>query len=202
MNKLLLILSAILFFSCNNSAGEKVDLFKDSVKQPIHFLNKEIYLPKEYEKVNLNELGEMLRQNPDLDAIDRFYYQTAVSMQENEVAPVLFAEVTNKTNIMWFLQGSYMELDKEMETTYLEMLQRSQIAAMEAKGITMKLLENKFISLKNTKAIKVKYEQSYGFSKKYLTQYIVTYKFDTFSILISQDQNKDFQDVLSNFSTY
>jgi len=202
MKKLLFFFSAILFISCNNSSEEKVDPFKDYVKQPIQFLNKEIYLPKEYDQVNLNELGEMLRQNPDLDAIDRFYYQTAVRMQENDVPPVLFAEVANKTNIMWFLQGSYMELDKEMATTYLEMLQRSQIAALEAQGITMKLLENKFISLKNTKAIKVKYEQSYGFSKKYLTQYIVTYKFDTFSILISQDQDKDFQNVLSNFSTY
>jgi len=202
MKKLILILMALSFCYCNSGTETKEEIFKDSIKQPINFLNREIYLPKDYEKVNLNELGEMLRQNPDLNEIDRFYYETAVRMQQDDIAPELFTQVSNKTNIIWFLQGTYLVLDKEMATLYVDMLERSQIAAMEAKGITMNRLENKFISLKNTKAIKVKYEQSYGFNKKYLTQYIVTYKFDTFSILISHDENEDFQDVLSNFSTY
>jgi len=189
-----------LFLGCGSDLKKEEAVNTIGTIQPINFLNKEIYLPSNYQKVNLKEIGEMLRQNPNLDPIDRIYYKRAVQFQNSAAAPELFSEKNNKLNSIWFMPGEYIPLSKDMVSQFVNMLEQNFIPDSAVSGIEYERLESKFLTFKSTKAIKVKYEQTAGTKKRYITQYIVTYKFDTFSIIVTNDKNEDHQRILKNFS--
>ena len=194
-----LLITTVLVFSCDNNKVKTEEYFKGYSLKPINFLNKKAYLPSNYTKVNLNELGEMLRQNPDLNPIDKMYYQMAVNAEKetNKVA-VLYVDSLEKKNSIWFIPAQYFPLKKEYVNDYVNLLETIFFSQHEFYGIFYERLEAKFLAINGNQAIKVKYKRIFEEDERYLTQYIITKKFDSYSITITDKENNDYQKILKS----
>lgn len=199
---LLGLILLICLVACGNDSKKEFPADLDVALYRIHFLDKNVYLPSGFEVVNLNELGEMLRQNPDLEEPLKTYYQIAASINANSgVSPQFFTH-NYKSQCIWFTSGSYIELTKEKASIYEQMMDRNYIQPLRESGAEIKLIERKFITKKNTKIIKLKYEQNFPRTHGYMTQYLVTYRNNTFSIMVANTLEEDFSFILDNFSSY
>lgn len=198
-NTVFFLFGLLVFMICITCRSEKEHYSEDQSDfelMQIDFLDKRIFLPRSYKKVNLNEVEEMIRQNPELGSTDRLFYD-AIMQTDNEFGPPeLFMESEDQLSAIVFTPGEYIPLGKELVSPYVNMLESNMLKS----EFSPVRLESKFITLKNATAIKVKYEQHIPTGKRYLTQYIVTYGLKTFSIMVLNDENKDLRVVLNNFS--
>ncbi len=191
------LIFTLFFLGCNDTK-EVEALFEGYSLKPINFLNKKAYIPNEFLKTNLNELGEMLRQNPDLNEFDKMNYQLAVSSSKaSGKVPVLYQDTVTTGNSIWFLPGSYVPLNKNQVNEFVQATEYSFINPARSRGIIIDRLEAKFITKNNLKAIKIKYEIKLGVVK-YLTQYIVTKNLETYSIMVVNNKNEDYQKILKS----
>lgn len=197
MKKIYVLILAIVFLGCGPK--EKNTIPEGYTLQPVNFLNKKTHLPSVFKKVNLNEISEMLRQNPDLNPIDQFHLKQAVALQNNSpVAPVLFQDSINKSNVIWFTKDSYIPVDKELAISYVNMLENSLLPNQNNSGFTYEKLEGKYMVINGFQCIKVKYKVSYGDKAVYSTQYIATRDLETTMIASTNAENLDFNYLLKN----
>lgn len=197
LKKLITVLTVIFIVGCNTTTKESKSSFEGYALQSIGFLKKQGYFPQNYEKVNLNELGEMIRQNPDLDPISKQYYQMALlAHKETGKTAVLFADTFDKRNCIWLIPATYFPLNKKMVSQYVNLLENSIIPDAEQSGITYERIESKFITRGTLQAIKVKFRQEFEGTERYLTQYIITRNLETFSMTVSDKINEDHQKIL------
>ena len=184
-HKVLFIFSIFLWVSCNNQEKNAQELAQLGLtRQSIGFLKKEIVLPDEFKKVHLKEIGEMLRQNPDLNAVDKLNYQLATQYQNQGVAPVLFTDGLESPTSIWFIPASYMKLSKEMVSMYTDMLQSSYVIPLKSQGIDIEILKSSFVRINGIEAIKVACKFETSEKTAYQTQYIATRGLDTFSVVV------------------
>lgn len=197
-----LYLILILLFACDSTKKELPSEFANTELQLIGFLEKKIYLPKNYRKITFEEYSEVLNQMPDKDVSLQLQYENFNNLKNKGAKFEIFVDERNIQNYISFMLGEYIVLDKSNVNLYVNMLEEQVFSKLADYGIEYTRLENKFISLKNTKAIKVKYEEELNGIKSYITQYIITYKFQTFSINVTNEKGNDYQFILKNFSSY
>ena len=194
-----LFIILFLFVGCDDKGINKEELYKGYSLKPINFLNKKAYIPSGFKKINLNEIGEMLRQNPDLNPIDKMNYQMAASAYNNSgKVPVLYQDSTATGNAIWFFPGPYIPLNKDLVNDCVQMLESSFIIPAENFGIRSERLEAKFIQNNLLKSIKVKYKLDYKDSTKYLTQFIIRKDLTTYSMVVSSNKIEDHQKILKS----
>lgn len=111
----------------------------------------------------------------------------------------IFIENGNYRNNISFQKGNYVELTKEAVEVYVDLLENRLFVESESFGVERKRLESKFLKYGISKVVKVKYLQTYGEEKIYLTQYLVTYKVNTFGIIVASESDNDYQYILKNF---
>lgn len=197
--KIITFIVSLLFIGCNDKSTTTKEIFNGFTSQPVNFLNKKAYIPSNYKKINLNELGEMLKQNPDLNKLDKMNYRLATSSyNQSGKTPVLYQDTIVNTNSIWFLPGSYVPLDKTMVNDFVTAAEKQLLIPAQYQGINYKRLEAKFIKLNALKAIKVKYKLIFNDNIRYLTQYIITKQLETYSMIVTHEYNEDFQKVLKS----
>ncbi|MCB0457174.1 MAG: hypothetical protein R2776_03580 [Flavobacteriaceae bacterium] len=199
----LLLFIASFYFSCDYNNVKKVkteEYFKGYSLQPINFLNKKVYVPSNYTKVNLNELGEMLRQNPELNSLDKLYYKMAVEAErETKKVAVLYVDSLDKKNSIWFIPAQYFPLKREYVNDYVHLLETNFFKQQEANGYSFERLESKFLTINGNQSIKVAYKRIFQENILFQTQYIITTtEFDTFSITVTNNNPLDFQKILKS----
>lgn len=202
MKKILLLLTLLLIIGCKSDKKETLSGSNDTELHLIEFLGTEIHFPKNYEKTNLEEVSEIFRQIPTPNGYEAAYTNGLQNLKNFDAEFEIFAEKQNYMNSIWFMNGEYIPLDKSIVNTYVNMVEQQLLPQKEKFGIEYNRLESKFLTNKNTKAIKVKYEQKINDQKRYLTQYLVTYKLKTFSFIVSNEKNIDHQFMTKNFGTH
>lgn len=195
-------LASILFLSnigCNDTSTSTKEIFNGFALQPVNFLNKKVYIPSNYTKINLDELAEMLKQNPDLNELDKMNYKFATSSyDQSENVPVLYQDSIVNTNSIWFLPGAYIPINKGMVNEFVNATERQFLDPAEQQGVYFDRLEAKFITQHSLKAIKIKYKLTIDNKTRYFTQFIITKNLETYSMVVLHDYNEDFQKILKS----
>jgi hypothetical protein len=202
MKQTLLLITLLLVIGCKSEKKETLSENNETELQQIEFLAKEIHFPENYRKTSLEEVTEVFKQIPNPNGYEVAYMNGLQNLKNFNVKFEVFTEKENFMNSIWFMLGEYIPLDKSIVNTYVNMLEQQLLPQTEKFGIEYKRLESKLLTNKNTKAIKVKYQQILNGNKRYLTQYLVTYKLKTFSFVVSNKENIDYQFMTKNFGTY
>ena len=198
MKKIVLLSISLIIFACNSKTKEPI-VDEGFELKPIPFLNKNVYLPEDFKKVNINELGEMIRQNPNGNPLNEHYYKMAVSVYSStNIAPVLYAQENDDTNNVWFIPGKYTPLDQELMDVYENMIDESFLSRSEDSGVRYEKLDSDLLQFGEAKAITLKYKQSHEDQIKYLTQYIITKNLETFSVITLNSEDKDFSPMIKS----
>ena len=99
------------------------------------------------------------------------------------------------------MSGEYVKLDKTVLNSYVEILENQILTQTTDNNIQNKIIERQFLTFGKTKVLKVKFQQRNGGVTKFLTQYLITLGVNTFSIVITNDKNTDYEFILENFRT-
>ncbi len=188
-----LVLLLIFVSACDDEKKEHSEL------QQIQFLEKNIHFPVNYQKCNFDQYAEIYDKIEQLDQHDIQLMSAINGLQVMGAQFELFYEKGNTSNLIWLVPGEYIPLDKSMVTVYANMLDQQLAPQLAESGIEYNRLEKKFISINQTKAIKIKLEQIYNGKSRFLTQYLISYKLKTFLLTVSNDKNIDYQFILRNF---
>jgi len=201
MKKLLLVLM-ILNFSCSTKTKESINEFDLTNSHKLEFLNKNIYLPKNYKATTVEELINARKVDGKYESFQTI--QNAKLYEQKRIGEKfeIFCEKSNLKNSIIFQLGEYIPLNKRLISPYVISLEKDVISELSKYNIGLERLEAKFITSKNTKSIKIKHRLIFDDKSIYLTQYIVTYKLNTFSIVVTNEKNIDYQLILKNFSTF
>ncbi|GAB5399708.1 MAG: hypothetical protein Aureis2KO_12930 [Aureisphaera sp.] len=157
-------------------------------------MQRSAYIPVNYEKVNLNELGEMIRQNPEIDPTVEVYYNMALQIYSvNNVAPVLYAKEGQINECIWFIPIQYTPLTEEVVEMYTESVNQAITQSKDLNGIEYRELESHFQGSYTGGMLKLKYLQSFGENQRYLTQYVTSKNLETYIIVVFNPENKDFE---------
>ncbi|MEC3906149.1 hypothetical protein VOI54_03910 [Tamlana sp. 2201CG12-4] len=199
MKNILLIFILITFISCKSDKKEIAPEFKDSNLQLVEFLEKKIYLPKGFKKSSIEMFAELIENSPNKNELTEYELRKLENFKKMGESIEIFIQEDNYRNNISFQLGDYVQLTKEAVEVYVDLLENHLFVESESFGVERKRLESKFLSYGNSKVVKVKYLQTFGVEKIYLTQYLVTYKLKTFGIIISSETDNDYQYILNNF---
>ncbi|MCL5130520.1 hypothetical protein [Algibacter sp. L4_22] len=199
MRNILLTLLLLTFLSCKSDKKEIPSEFKDSNINLIEFLEKKIYLPKDFQKSSIETIAELIKNSPDKNELSEYELQKLKNFKKMGQTVEIFIKNGNYRNNISFQKGNYVELTKEAVEVYVDLLENRLFVESESFGVERKRLESKFLNYGISKVVKVKYLQTYGEEKIYLTQYLVTYKLKTFGIIIASETDNDYQYILKNF---
>lgn len=199
MKNILLTLILLIFINCKSDEKEIPTEFKDSNLQLIEFLEKKIYLPKDFKRSSIETVAELVKNSPDVNELSEYELQKLENLKKMEQTVEMFIKNDNYKNNISFQSGNYVELTKEAVEVYVDLLENHLFVESKSFGVERKRLESKFLTYGISKVVKVKYLQTFGEEKIYLTQYLVTYKLKTFGIIIASESDNDYQYILKNF---
>ncbi|WP_299215266.1 hypothetical protein [uncultured Aquimarina sp.] len=200
MKKILPILTLILILSCKSEKKEVSEEFKNTEWQLITFLEKKIRLPINYEKTTIEEIFAKMESLENPDGFVELQYNRLNILKNAGAEFEIFVEKDNVMNSISFMLGPYVPLDNSVVSTYVNMVEGQILPQSKEFGLKYKRTESKFLKYKNAEIIKVKYEQINEQNKRFVTQYLITYKLKTFTMVVINKNDTDFQFLLKNFS--
>ena len=199
MKNILLTLIILIFSSCKSEKKEIPDAFKDSNLHLVEFLERKIYLPKEYEKSSVEEITTLLQNSPNIDKFSDYRLYQLEKFKQMEDKIEIFVEKNNLSNYITFNTVNYFDFEKDALPLYVDLLENRIFVEPRKQGIIFERLESKFIKYGTSKILKVKYHQTFNNEKRFLTQYLITSKLRTFAIIVINEKNEDYQYILMNF---
>lgn len=193
--RIITILILTLLISCKEEVKEKNNI-SDNKKHLVHneLLNADFYLPNDYKINTIDDFEKELsasRSNIELTKINFGNIEMLKSLSE---LTTLYTEKNKAENYIFFQKGEYINLNKNIATQYSTMLNNVVEKNWTNFGIDFKLLENKYLQKNQNKIVKIKYLQEFNKVKKYLTQYLITAKGKTFSVMVCNFENVDFEE--------
>ena len=197
--RIITILILTLLISCKEEVKEKNNI-SDNKKHLVHneLLNADFYLPNYYKIKTIDDFEKELsesRSNIELTKINFGNIEMLKSLSE---LTTLYTEKNKAENYIFFQKGEYINLNKNIATQYSTMLNNVVEKNWTNFGIDFKLLENKYLQKNQNKIVKIKYLQEFNKVKKYLTQYLITAKGKTFSVMVCNFENVDFEEEFKN----
>ncbi len=199
-----LLIKFILFLcliGCKNKNASEEQLDKENYNEhQIDFLNASILLPKEYEKIETEELEfNLIKKAKDFKEVE--YIKSSIKNITNvPFGYMIFAEKDGYSSHIFIRKGEYVPLNKQLANQYLGMV-RSQVEESWAGiGINYKRLENKFITTNKSKIIKIKYLIELEGEVNYHTQFLITSKSKTFDFLIVNSKNVDLENLIKRIN--
>lgn len=199
MKKILLSLTILIFIGCNSDKREKSDKIKNSNVYRIEVLDREMYLPKDYEKSSIEAIAEFIRNSPDRDELSEYELQKLNNFERMGATVEIFVDKENYENNISFQPEKYIQMSKEAVEVYVDLLENNLFLEPKSRGIEYERLESKFLKIGLAKIVKVKYLQTFEGKKRYLTQYLVSHNLKAFGIIVMNEENKDFQYILNSF---
>ncbi|MBO6606707.1 hypothetical protein [Psychroserpens sp.] len=201
LQKLVFLLVLLMLSSCNSNQKEGSNTIDKSNLHHVDFLEMKVFLPDNYKKSSFEAYTEIIKNETDLDTLTNYELQRLNNLKQMDEGHELFIHDGDYLNTITFQSSPYFEFDKSAVSFYVNQLETMNFVEPRSRGIEFDRLESKFLKYGNSKIIKVKYLQSFGDKKRYLTQYIITYKLKTFGITITNLDGDDHKVILSNFKS-
>ncbi len=185
-----------LLISCKGEVKTENTIPKNFEKKIIYLVNSEIYLPREYANVSIEEFEKKLSSATENKNIE-IVIGSIERLKALESYINLYVDQNNAENCLLFQKGEYISLNKKIASQYSSMLSSSAENNWKSIGINYELVENKFIDIEKIKIIKIKFLQVINDNKRYITQYLVSGNGKTFSIVVANQKNVDFETELT-----
>lgn len=177
-------------------SGAAVETRSNSRLENIAFLNRSIPVPAHYVSTSFEDLGEKLAgidENPEM----KFIRQQQLNQLRYHGANItLFTDPENPRNGFWIQGGEYVQIDKNLAAEYVGLLDQSIKRQSEITGYPYERTEQNLVQTSGISMIKVKYVLQYENGKQYNTQYLITTDRQTFAIIVSNDEDVDFEDIV------
>jgi hypothetical protein len=183
----------ILLLSCKEESNQKT-IINENLK-PTHndLLNADLYFPKDYKLTSIDDFERKLSESRSNFEITQVSIGSIEKMKSISHLTTLYTDSLNFENYIYITKGEFVDLNKNIATQYSSMLNNSVESNWANNGINFKLLENKYFQKNQKKFVKIKYEQEFNKVKKYLTQYLISGKGKTFSVMVCNFKNEDFE---------
>jgi len=186
-----------ILFSCNDIKVDRAQEVFDTADLKlftVDFLISTIWLPHHYEKLTYETLFELA--TIDDSQIDiNFLLQSAKEYRDKEHKPVFFRDRALPTNnFIVFYPYPYAEINKA-EASYWSSQTLAGLQRQDRQiGTHTTLIEKKIKRTETKQLIKVKVHQEYFEKSNYLTQYYVTGNLKTFTVLVTNRFDLDFEE--------
>lgn len=201
MKKILYLILGIIVLtsSCRNNESEKK---RSDIEQniKIKYLKIIFTIPKSYLLVDnqstIKELNRFEGKNTLTDA----FLQSFRLLKEQKVHFTFLLDSLNMSNQILFTENKeYVDFNKEFVPVYVNMLVTKFNESCQITNSTAKLIENKYISGKDLKIIKTKFEVENNDKRYFSTDYLVTTYNKTFKInILNENKEIDFSDEVKN----
>jgi len=192
--KYLFILS--ILFSCNESKVHRTPEVFDTADLKlftVDFLISTIRLPHHYEKLTYETLFELAAMDDSQIDIN-FLLQSAKEYRDKEHKPVFFRDRALPNNFIVFYPYPYTEISKA-EASYWSSQTLAGLQRQDRQlGTRTTLIEKKIKRTETKQLIKVKVHQEYVGKSNYLTQYYVTGNLKTFTVVVANRFDIDFEE--------
>lgn len=183
-----------LYFSCHDTNVKKVkteDYFEGYTPQDVDFLNKKVYIPEIYTKIEFAKLREELNKLPALNKSEK-YILSLINSNDNK--SVIFLNQNNYFLTIQFREIDYWDIQKNEINSFVNYIEGNIINKSEIK---FERLEVKYLEINRNKAIKIKYKQDVE-PNRYFTYYLVTKGLQTFTITVINNTSEDYQKILKS----
>jgi hypothetical protein len=182
----------ILLLSCKES--KQMSKINENLKSTHNdLLNAELYFPKNYKLTSIDDFEIKLSESRSNLEITQVNIGSIEKMKSISHLTTLYTDSLNFENYIYITKGEFIDLNKDIATQYSSMINNSVESNWLNIGINFKLLENKYFQKNQKKFVKIKYEQEINKVKKFLTQYLISGKGKTFSVIICNFKNEDFE---------
>lgn len=183
----------ILLLSCKEESKQKT-IINENLKSTYNdLLNADLYFPRDYKLTSIDDFERKLSESRSNFEITQVNIGSIEKMKSISHLTTLYTDSLNFENYIYITKGEFIDLNKNIATQYSSMINNSVESNLANNGINFKLLENKYFQKNQKKFVKIKYEQEFNKVKKYLTQYLISGKGKTFSVMICNFKNEDFE---------
>jgi hypothetical protein len=195
MKKIVLVFVSFAIVCCKPNNQESLEI-KNHKGFDVDLVNREVELPDVYEKITIDDYLLVIENYIDNESVIESIYDKYYSLKLMDSDFELFVDTENYLNSITFMSSEYMHINKTVFNHYTEILSKNMKSQIDAE---QEMIEKKLLNYGNTKVIKVKIKQTYNAVTKYVTQYLISSRYKTFSIAITNTQNVDFQYLLKKF---
>ena len=165
--------------------------------ETVNFLNARIPIPEGYVKVGIDELGRKLEEYKGKEQT----WITANAIETIKNSPdekVLYTDINSPTNAYWIIKGQFVDLDREIAKGYVQMLIRTLKSRQVVTGVSHSVVSTNFKQTKDAEYIKVKVNAIKDGITLLQTQYIITAKSETFTVIVMNEEGNDFEYLIQN----
>ena len=197
MKKVLFFLSFILLLSCKNSDESNKLKFPNSELKRVSFLEKDFYVPSRFENASLDSIFQNRLSYSDTTDdlyLNKLRYEELLKSNSQFE---YFIDKSNPNNTITFILGEYIALNENVLGLFAEMLQNRDISEV---GIERRLIEKKFYDLSYADVVKVRFRYSNDLKKSYITQYLISQNSKTVTMIVTNSENEDYDQLIKNFS--
>ena len=197
MKKVLFFLSFILLLSCKNSDESNKLKFPNSELKRVSFLEKDFYVPSRFENASLDSIFQNRLSYSDTTDdlyLNKLRYEELLKSNSQFE---YFIDKSNPNNTITFILGEYIALNENVLGLFAEMLQNRDISEV---GNERRLIEKKFYDLSYADVVKVRFRYSNDLKKSYITQYLISQNSKTVTMIVTNSENEDYDQLIKNFS--
>jgi hypothetical protein len=172
----------------------------DHTRVAIEFLNgKTVWVPNDYERLTLDEYTARVAQLTQGTVFAQGSVRSLELIGKAGAQVAIFVEKENVQNGFWVheMPVPYMELSKQAATQYMGMLERELPKRAVAEGYEYEKVETKYLKTKYSRIIKMKYKYNYEDSEIYQTQYLLDANQQNIGVVVKNDAEVDFQDIVA-----
>ncbi|MBW6482383.1 MAG: hypothetical protein K0B10_04915 [Vicingaceae bacterium] len=200
---LLFLLISVISISCDDYVVHKINktitdsfskqdkkMIKEFTSITIDFAKIKIELPKYYFKTNHEELTSII---DFIDENTQIQLNNIKEFEKSNKGFIIFVDSNNVFNQIMIFGAEHTYFDKKSAGQYLYLLERQLENEWIPRNINYTRLESNYLSNSNVRILKVKYETNINNITNYTTQYIITTAKKSFSIVVNNSTNEDFQ---------
>lgn len=199
MRKILLLFIILSILGCSDSKNEFESKFPDYSLNEINFLNKEFYLPDNFQ--NASSDSTFKRKINSINSIDSLSLnnQKYLSLLNSGAQFEYFIDTKNPENTLTFILGEYISLNKSTMNQFAEMLKMKSYKKDSEQNYRYNLEQKKFYKLSYADVVKVKFKRTRDEEELYLSQYLISQGLKTMTMIVTNSKNEDYDELIKNF---
>lgn len=199
MRKILLLFIILSILGCSDSKNEFESKFPDYSLNEINFLNKEFYLPDNFQ--NASSDSTFKRKINSINSIDSLSLnnQKYLSLLNSGAQFEYFIDTKNPENTITFILGEYISLNRSTMNQFAEMLKMKSYKKDSEQNYRYNLEQKKFYKLSYADVVKVKFKRTGDEKELYLTQYLISQGLKTMTMIVTNSKNEDYDELIKNF---
>ncbi|WP_157974630.1 hypothetical protein [Lewinella sp. IMCC34183] len=193
---LIFLIISVSGYGCRNnkSKAPSVELVPFTIENNV-IPNIDIPIPDGYEEVTIEELGKRLEKYKG-ETQSGITAQGIEKIKNSSENKALYSDTLNPQNAYWIIRGGYVDLNPQLASDYAEMLVQTLKERQNRTGAIHKLVSTNFKETKSIEYIKVIIDASTGTSTSRQTQYVISTKGETFTVIVMNVKGIDFENLI------